>query len=81
MSDLGAFVGRFHPLLVHFPIAFLLLAGFLELLAVRRRTGPPWLAARFPLLVVAAIAAAIAAGAGRLRRGGRAPATRASSVK
>ena len=45
---------------------FLLLAGALELLALRRRTGPPWLAARFPLLVVAALAAAIAASAGYL---------------
>ena len=63
-SDAAAFIGRFHPILVHFPIAFLLLAGALELLALRRRTGPPWLAARFPLLVVAAIAAAIAATAG-----------------
>ncbi|MEO5820158.1 MAG: c-type cytochrome domain-containing protein [Vicinamibacteraceae bacterium] len=70
MSELGpqlaAFVGRFHPLLVHFPIAFLLLAGALELLALRRRTGPPWLAARFPLLVVAALVAAVAATAGYL---------------
>jgi len=66
VSDAAAFVGRFHPLLVHFPIAFLLLAGALELLALRRRTGPPWLAARFPLLVVAAITAAIAASAGYL---------------
>jgi uncharacterized membrane protein len=66
VSDAAAFVGRFHPLLVHFPIAFLLLAGALELLALRRRTGPPWLAARFPLLVVAAMAAAVAASAGYL---------------
>jgi len=62
----SAFVGRFHPLLVHFPIAFLLLAGALELLALRRRTGPPWLAARFPLHVVAALAAGVAATAGYL---------------
>jgi uncharacterized membrane protein len=65
-SDLFAFIGRFHPLLVHFPIAFLLLAGALELLALRRRTGPPWLAARFPLLVVAALTAGVAATAGYL---------------
>ena len=66
MIDFGAFVGRFHPLLVHFPIAFLLLAGALELLALRPRTGPPWLAARFPLLVVAALTAGVAATAGYL---------------
>ena len=72
MIEAAAFVGRFHPLLVHFPIAFLLLAGALELLALRPRTGPPWLAARFPLLVVAAVAAAVAATAGYLlgRSGG-----------
>ena len=77
MSDAAAFIGRFHPILVHFPIAFLLLAGALELLALRRHTGPPWLAARFPLLVVAAIAAAIAASAGYVlgRSGGYGGAT------
>lgn len=34
--DLLLFVGRFHPVLVHFPIGLLLLAGLLELLAMRR---------------------------------------------
>ncbi|MEM9258268.1 MAG: c-type cytochrome domain-containing protein [Bacteroidota bacterium] len=30
LSDFGLFVGRFHPLLVHLPIGFLLLAALLE---------------------------------------------------
>ncbi len=30
-SDLGLFIGRFHPLLVHLPIGFLLIALFLEI--------------------------------------------------
>lgn len=30
LTDLGLFIGRFHPLIVHLPIGFLLLAAFLE---------------------------------------------------
>ena len=33
LTELQPFIGRFHPLLVHLPIGFLLLAGALELLA------------------------------------------------
>jgi uncharacterized membrane protein len=59
--------GRLHPLLVHFPIAFLLLAGALELAAARGAGRWPWLAAaRLPLLVLSAITATTAAGAGYL---------------
>ncbi len=36
VSDLGLFIGRFHPLLVHLPIGFLLIALFLE---IGQRTG------------------------------------------
>ena len=37
MTELWPFVGRFHPLLVHFPIGFLVLAGAVWLLAWRAR--------------------------------------------
>jgi uncharacterized membrane protein len=61
------FVGRFHPLLVHFPVAFLVLAGLVELLAARKGARWPWIvAARVPLFVVAAVSALLAAGAGLL---------------
>jgi uncharacterized membrane protein len=66
-TSLAAFAGRFHPLLVHFPIAFLLLAGALEFWTARRGEATPWLAAaRLPLIVLAAGAATVAAGAGYL---------------
>ena len=66
MNDVGQFVGRFHPLLVHFPIAFLVLAAALELVAAGRRAERASRAAAAlpPLLALAAITAAIAAGAG-----------------
>jgi uncharacterized membrane protein len=44
LIDLAPFVGRFHPLLVHFPIGILLLAVAMQLVAVvaawRRRAAP-----------------------------------------
>ena len=35
MTELAAFAGRFHPLLVHFPIALLLLAALLRAIETR----------------------------------------------
>ncbi len=34
--DLGLFLGRFHPVIVHLPIGFLLLAGLMELLSRKK---------------------------------------------
>ncbi len=42
MTDLAQFAGRFHPLLVHFPIALLLLAALLRLIEGR----PTWFDSR-----------------------------------
>jgi len=48
---LSQFVGRFHPLLVHLPIGFLLLLAVLELLAVRPRFKHLATASRVILIV------------------------------
>jgi mono/diheme cytochrome c family protein len=65
LSELTLFLGRFHPLLVHLPIGFLVLAGLLELLARR----PGFAATRpvmGPVLTLSAASAVAAAGAGLL---------------
>ena len=41
MSEWPLFVGRFHPLLVHLPIGFLILAALLEAIASWRRRSAP----------------------------------------
>lgn len=61
LADFGLFVGRFHPLIVHLPIGFLLLAAFLEWWPgerVRSAITASW--------VLGAGSAAAAAGAGWL---------------
>ncbi|GEM_PF-6705060 len=56
-----AYLGNFHPLLVHFPIALLLVAAFAQLLNLRREDGGYDRAVR--LLVWCAAIGAVAAGA------------------
>lgn len=50
-STLTQFVGRFHPLLVHLPIGFLLLTAIVELLARTRRFAASGLGALMPVLL------------------------------
>ena len=74
MSELALFLGRFHPLLVHFPIVLLLLAVALELRAMRaaRNSTSSYSApdgGRTAILIAGAVAALITAGAGLLLGG------------
>ncbi|WP_189563451.1 c-type cytochrome domain-containing protein [Persicitalea jodogahamensis] len=65
VSDWALFFGRFHPVLVHLPIGFLLLAA---LLAIGKRFGKVSIgnATISLILLVSAISATIACGAGYL---------------
>ena len=58
-GDLGQFVGRFHPLVVHLPIALLLLVPLLECLGLARRWNHLRESAGF-VLTLAAIGAFVA---------------------
>jgi uncharacterized membrane protein len=50
-ADLVQFVGRFHPLIVHLPIGFLLLAGLVEVIGRTRRFADLRPAALMPVLL------------------------------
>ena len=58
-GELAQFVGRFHPLVVHLPIAFLLLVPLLECAGSLRRWNRVREAAEF-VLILAAISAVVA---------------------
>ncbi|SDJ90085.1 Uncharacterized membrane protein [Catalinimonas alkaloidigena] len=63
--DFALFLGRFHPLVVHLPIGFLLLAGLLEWQA-RRRDRAAWQPAIRLTLGLGAVSAVAAVGLGYL---------------
>ncbi len=51
LTDLQPFIGRFHPLLVHLPIGFLLLAGAVEILSRLKRFQGMGIARLMPALL------------------------------
>lgn len=59
-TDWTLFIGRFHPLVVHLPIGFLLLAGILELVN-RKQQKSGWDSAISLSLIVGAISGFVAA--------------------
>lgn len=63
ISEWTAFLGRFHPLLVHLPIGFLIIVGFLELLKINGRLSVSQDILRF-ILLVSALGASFACVAG-----------------
>lgn len=72
MSDLAIFLGRFHPLLVHFPIALLAVSAVLHAIAFATRRSrpsavpPPYLQAAGLFLWLGALGAVVSAIAGLL---------------
>jgi uncharacterized membrane protein len=60
LTELWPFVGRFHPLLVHFPIGILVLAGVLQLAAWWRRDREEGAALSRAISVILALGAATA---------------------
>jgi uncharacterized membrane protein len=61
--SLVEYLGRFHPVVIHFPIALMIAAAFAELLNLILRREPFSAAARF-LVVLAALAAPVAVSLG-----------------
>ena len=51
LTELQPFIGRFHPLLVHLPIGFLLLAGVVEVLSRLKRFEDAGISRLMPTLL------------------------------
>jgi uncharacterized membrane protein len=72
VTEAGEFAGRFHPLLVHFPIALLVLAAVSEGIRAARRRAPdpesslPPTSRETQLIALGAVGALVSAGAGYL---------------
>lgn len=63
VRELLRFLGRLHPMVVHFPVALLICAGMLEILALR---APSIRAAARACIYIGAVSAVVAAGLGWL---------------
>lgn len=70
-TDFGLFFGRFHPTIVHFPVALLVVAACVELLLLRANTEGGLARSAKPLLLLAAWSSIVAVVAGLfLQQGG-----------
>ena len=61
LTELQPFIGRFHPVIVHLPIGFLLLTGAVELLSRTRKFGGLGLDRLLPALLVLSALSTVAA--------------------
>ena len=61
LTELQPFIGRFHPLVVHLPIGFLLLTGAVELLSRTRRFAALGIDRLMPTLLVLSALSTVAA--------------------
>lgn len=61
LTELAPFIGRFHPLIVHLPIGFLLLTGAVELLSRTRRFATIGIDRLMPVLLALSALSTIAA--------------------
>lgn len=81
LAHLVEWLGRFHPMLVHFPIALLMAAALAELLSMSGRLVEARSSARFGIVLAAATAVAAATLGWARASGGGFPASTADAVE